>query len=162
MVISSLWSNMCLFSIKLFSSKSEFRQFRSLDMEEYEINILNLRCPICLDIFKDPYVLPCQANCIACFKCICDLFNCAPKPFSESGDNDELEVIAKCICNQPNISIDRSVPCVGVKRITKNVIIKCKNYHHGCTFFYQCRNAKIPTRNTHGNLWVSFKISYRT
>lgn len=101
-------------------------------MEEYNIDIINLRCPICLDIFKDPYILPCQASCIACFQCICNLFNCAPKPFSE---NEELQVIGKCICNQQNIPIDKSVPCVGVKRITKNITIKCQNHKHGCPFF---------------------------
>ena len=100
-------------------------------MEEYNIDIINLRCPICLDIFKDPYILPCQASCIACFQCICNLFNCAPKPFSE---NEELQVIGKCICNQQNIPIDKSVPCVGVKRITKNITIKCQNHKHGCPF----------------------------
>ena len=101
-------------------------------MEEYNIDILNLRCPICLDIFKNPYILPCQANCIACFQCICDLFKCAPKPFNA---NEELQVIAKCICNQDNIPIDKSVPCVGVKRLTKNITIRCRNHTHGCSFF---------------------------
>ena len=104
-------------------------------MEDYNIDILNLKCPICLDIFKNPYILPCNANCIACFKCICELFKCVPKPFSENKEYENLHIVAKCICNEENIPIDKSVPCVGVKRITKNITIKCTNHKNGCPFF---------------------------
>ena len=102
-------------------------------MEDYNIDILNLKCPICLDIFKNPYVLPCNENCIACFKCICKLFKCIPKPISVI--DYEVHVVAKCICNEENIPIDKSVPCVGVKRMTKNITIKCTNHKNGCSFF---------------------------
>ena len=98
-------------------------------MKEYSIDILNVRCPICLDIFKDPYLLPSQANCISCYKYICDLFKWEPKPFCEN----EVQILAKCICNEENIKVDKTIPCHGVKKMCKNIIKKCKN--SGCPFF---------------------------
>ena len=126
-----------------------------MEFVNYNIDILNLRCPICLNIFKEPYILPCQAKCIACFKCIKQMFKCTPKQFNQS---DELHVIAKCLCNEDNIFIDKTVPCFSVRRIVKHITIKCKNSPNGCPFFIGDEMEKVFCMHTKWYMGKLFNI----
>ena len=127
-----LCRSLIVLHIKLQLYGNQFNiEVSSVKMEKY-LDIKNLICPICLDIFKEPYVLPCQASCITCFQCISKYFKVTPKQFN---GQDELQIIAKCLCNEDNIIIDKSVLCVSLNKIVKNVIIKCKNNKYGCPFF---------------------------
>ena len=127
-----LCTYLILLHIKLQLHGNQFNiEVSSVKMEKY-LDIKKLICPICLDIFKEPYVLPCQASCIACYQCISKYFKVTPKQFN---GQDDLQIIAKCLCNEDNIIIDKSVPCVSLMKIVKNVTIKCKNNKYGCPFF---------------------------
>ena len=59
--------------------------------------IKNMLCPICHEILEDPYLINCPSNCVACKKCILNLFRLTP------GQNDEVEIGVKCLCNAATI-----------------------------------------------------------
>ena len=97
-----------------------------------ELDMANLHCNICLNIYEDPYLLPCKAKCIACLKCISKLFKTTPKLYNPAS---EIQVLGKCVCNSESIIIDRSVPAEGVNRLVKNLISRCPFNKNGCKFF---------------------------
>ena len=99
---------------------------------KFELDMANLRCNICLNIYEDPYLLPCRAKCIACLKCISRMFHATPKMYNP---NLEIQVLGKCICNHDSILIDQSVPAEGIRRLVKNLIVRCPFNIKGCQFF---------------------------
>ena len=97
------------------------------------INISCLKCPICLETVKNPYILPCPSKCMAWKECITKMFNVEPRHFQIEA---EVQIVSKCLCNVENILIDKCVPAYGVDMIKKNLIQKCPKFHKGCSFFY--------------------------
>ena len=103
-------------------------------MEDFELDMNFLKCSICLNIYQNPYILPCGGRCIACKKCIEKMFNVTT--IEKYNPTTEIQVVGRCLCNSPtDVVLDQSVPAEGIEKLIKNIIKRCINYKNGCHFF---------------------------
>ena len=89
-----------------------------------------LKCPICLSLLNNPYILPCKCRSVACFECLKVCFN---MDILDSGD--EVQFLKKCLCNNELIVVNNITREYSIKRLLANIIINCKFSPNGCKFF---------------------------
>ena len=113
-------------------------------------------CPICHEILEDPHLINCPSNCVACKKCIHNLFRLTP------GQSDEVEIGVKCLCNAATIFKQEVKPDIMMNRLVKNIIIRCPNHLNGCSWF---SNRDTPedileqhTRNCRYFIWNVIRL----
>ena len=105
-------------------------QCRTTKMEKtLQINIDCLKCPICLEVLNNPYIIPCPSKCVACKECIINVWN------THFEVHREVRILQRCLCNVEGIPINTSVSATGIEIVKKNIVQKCVNFKNRCPFF---------------------------
>ena len=81
------------------------------------LSVKCIECPICYEIFTNPFIVNCEAKCIICEECLMKMFKTTNLQIDPNGEVEEME---KCICNTW-ANRRQCVPAIGMKRIIMNV-----------------------------------------
>ena len=82
------------------------------------LSVKCIECPICYEIFTNPFIVNCEAKCIICEECLMKLFKTTNLQIDPT--DGEVEEMERCICGTW-ANKRKSIPAVGMKRIIMNV-----------------------------------------